>query len=88
MLRPDGRNVKLVVVFDGVHVFVYRWGVTIRHRRLGGGWRHWAARMRAGTHSETRKVHAIIGVETWRTTKGTYERVPFTKRYVNVKILL
>jgi hypothetical protein len=87
VLRPDGRNVKAGLLWDNAHVFVYRWGVTLRYRQ-GDGWRHWTARMRTGRHQANRAVHAIVGVETWRTAEGTTGRVPLSKRYVNFKVLL
>lgn len=87
VLRPDGHKVKAGLLADNTHLFVYRWGVTVRYR-TGDDWRHWTARFRTGRHAKTMTVHAIVGVETWRTKGGTALRIPHSKRYINFKVLL
>ena len=83
--RDDGA-IKLVVYWRSVHLFVYRWGVTIRARR-GGHWRHVSLRCEGSAYPETRMARLTVAAETWRTSDGTTERVRFSKRYVKLKVL-
>ena len=79
--------VKFGLIGENDHLFFYKWGLTYR-RRQGRDWRHFTARMRTGRYAQTRTIHAIFSVETWKTGDGTTTRIPRTKRYINLKVLL
>lgn len=83
--RDDG-TMRLIIYCRSVHLFVYRWGVTVRARR-GDDWRHVSLRCEGDTYPETRMARLTVSAETWRTLEGTTERARFSKRYVKLKVL-
>ena len=93
VLRADGRDgsVKLIVYGRLAHLFIFRWGVTLRLRRGSErpyDWRHICVRAEAVRFSKGgASGRASVTVETWMTDGGTALRRKWSKRYVTFKVL-
>jgi hypothetical protein len=84
----DTGRVRLAILGDSAHAFVYAGGATVRWRRRDGQWRHVTVKAEGQRFAAPSRGRVNFRVETWRTEGGTTERVKYSKRYVLVKILV
>ena len=83
--RPHAQAVRFIAYFRDAHVFLFHWGITIRHRRHGGAWRHWTAFYKPRPMERGRGGTLTFG--TWMTSNGVTDRVAKSKKYVLLKVL-
>jgi hypothetical protein len=68
------------------HLFLFRWGITLRCRRHGD-WRHVSVNMRRSEWRHFPGRHSTaFQIETWKTVAGTTDRKLGSKRYIRLKV--
>lgn len=84
--RPHDQAVRFIAYFADAHLFLFHWGITIRHRRRGGRWRHYTLFYKPRPSERGRGGTLTCG--TWLTDNGVTDRVAKSKKYLLAKVLL